>query len=108
MAKSNWYMSRRWLKTRERILRRDGYLDRVAMRYGKREQAELVHHIFPREEFPQYQWCEWNLISVSRATHNALHERAGEKLTKAGAGLLVRTARKNNIEVPEQYRDFDE
>lgn len=103
MAKSNWYMSRRWQALRAAVMRRDGYLDKVALRYGARRPAELVHHIFPREEFPQYQWCTWNLISVSKETHNKLHLRSSDDLSKEGVELLRRTARKNNIKLPEQY-----
>lgn len=103
MAKSNWYMSRRWQSLRAAVMRRDGYLDKVALRYGTRRPAELVHHIFPREEFPQYQWCAWNLISVSKETHNKLHLRLSDELSQEGIALLRRTARKNNIKLPEQY-----
>ena len=103
--KSNWYMSKRWLATRKRILMRDGYMCRVASRYGRREPATLVHHIFPRDEYPQYQYCDWNLISVSRGTHNQLHDRDTNDLSSEGIKLLVRTARKNNIPIPEKYAE---
>ena len=42
----------RWKRLREYILRRDRYLDQVALRYGKRIEATHVHHVFPREMFP--------------------------------------------------------
>ena len=103
MAKSNWYESTRWKRVRAAVLRRDGYLCRVSIRYGHREPAELVHHIFPREEFPEYQWCMWNLISVTKSAHNKLHVRSTDELTKEGIELLRRTARKNGITIPEQY-----
>ena len=105
MAKSNWYVSNKWERLRSAALRRDGYLCRIALRYGRREEAQLVHHIFPREEFPQYQYCLWNLISVSKAAHNRLHVRSSDELSKEGIDLLRRTARKNGIEVPPQYAD---
>ena len=103
MAKSNWYESTRWKRVRAAVMRRDGYLCRVSIRYGRREPAELVHHIFPREEFPEYQWCMWNLISVTKSAHNKLHVRSTDELTKEGIELLRRTARKNGIKIPEQY-----
>ena len=93
----------RWTKLREYVLRRDRYLDQVALRYGKRIEANTVHHVFPRELFPQYTYEAWNLISVSHATHNKLHVRDSHKLTEEGWNLLVRVARKNNIERSEEH-----
>ena len=100
-----FYSSPRWLALRKAILRRDKFMDRVEWRYGKRREANIVHHIFPREEYPEYAWAPWNLISVSMATHNRLHDRESNELTEAGKELLRRTARKNNVEIPERYRE---
>ena len=50
------YKSKRWEKKREKILRRDKYLDKVAARYGRTEEAKLVHHIYPAEDYPEYAW----------------------------------------------------
>ena len=100
----NIYKTHRWEQLRLRILRRDEYKDQLAARYGRNVPAETVHHIFPREEFPQYQWETWNLISLSNRTHNGMHDRATDGLTGEGIELLRRTARKNNIEIPEKYR----
>lgn len=90
---------------RKAVLRRDHYMDRVEWRYGKRKEATIVHHIFPREEFPQYQWEPWNLVSVSMATHNRVHDRETNELSEKGIELLRRTARKNHIEVPDKYKE---
>lgn len=94
----------RWERLRRSVLRRDNYLDQVAKRYGKRIEADHVHHIFPREYFPEYKWEPWNLISVSLSTHNRLHDRDSHKLTAAGWELLSRTARKQGISVSEDLR----
>lgn len=96
----------RWTHLRAYILKRDRYLDQVALRYGKRIEANIVHHVFPRELFPQYTYEAWNLISVSNKTHNELHVRDSHKLTAKGWELLVRTARKNGIEIPDGLRDL--
>ena len=93
----NFYETRRWKKLRASVLRRDGYICRIAWRYGKKVEATTVHHIFPREEYPQYQWEPWNLISVSREAHNALHDRNTDRLTAAGKELMERTARRYGI-----------
>lgn len=96
----------RWLKLREYILRRDRYLDQVALRYGRRMEATTVHHIFPREHFPEYTFSAWNLISVSKKTHNQLHGRESHKLTAKGFELLLRTARKEKIEISDGIREI--
>ena len=99
----DFYKSTKWEQKRNSILRRDGYMCQLSKRYGKNREAEVVHHIFPREEFPEYAFEEWNLISLSRREHNSLHYRDTDELTEAGAELLRRTARKNNIEIPAKY-----
>ena len=103
MQKNEFYESPRWLRVRKRVLLRDKYQDIWAKRYGKVKAAEVVHHIFPRDEFPQYQYSTWNLISVSRQTHNTFHDRDTDELTETGMELLRSTARKNGIEIPEKY-----
>lgn len=42
--------------------------------YGGNEEANTVHHIYPADEYPQYAWCDWNLISVSQKGHNKLEK----------------------------------
>ena len=96
--------STRWLRLRQKILRRDGYMDQLARRYGKQIPATTVHHIFPRDEFPEYAWEPWNLISVSGETHNRLHDRNTNALTRDGIDLLRRTARAQKMAVPLRYQ----
>ena len=98
-----FYDSKRWLSLRESILRRDRYTCQENARFGKMREATTVHHIFPREEFPEYEWKPWNLISLTAEAHNMMHTREGE-LTAKGKDLLRRTARKNNVEIPERYK----
>lgn len=100
----NFYESARWENLRLSILRRDGYRCKLSSRYGKNREAEIVHHIFPRDEFPEYQYEPWNLISVTKGEHNKLHNREDNTLTEYGADLLRRTARKNNIAIPDKYQ----
>lgn len=99
----DFYKSPRWEQKRISVLRRDGYMCQLSKRYGQQKQAEIVHHIFPRDEFPEYAFDDWNLISLTREKHNALHDRDTDELTEAGAELLRRTARRQGIEVPEKY-----
>lgn len=50
-------------------------------------EAKVVHHIYPAEEYPEYAWCDWNLISVSQANHNRLENRTTGELTDLGLEL---------------------
>ena len=99
-----FYKTRRWLRLRERVLRRDGYLCQVSKRYGKRTEATTVHHVFPREEFPEYQWEPWNLVSLAGDVHDEMHDRVTGSLTEKGAELLKRVARREGVAVPLRYR----
>ena len=91
------YKSKRWKKMRASVLKRDGYQDRELARYGKNVPANTVHHIFPAENYPEYQWEPWNLVSVSSKTHNELHDRNTGALTDKGMELLQRVARQRGI-----------
>ena len=98
------YTSPRWRRLRERVLRKAGYRCQWAKRYGRREQATTAHHIWPAEDFPEYAWCEWNLIALSQASHNAMHDRSTGKLTEFGEQLRRRTippTPRDSREVPE-------
>lgn len=85
------YKARRWERLRAQVMRRDGYRCQLSKRYGKVVPADLVHHIYPVDEFPEYAFEPWNLISVSRAAHNKLHDRDSDKLTAEGVALMRRT-----------------
>lgn len=85
------YGSNRWKKKRLHILRLDGYKDRIAAMYGRTVEATIVHHIYPADAYPEYSMCDWNLISVSMATHNKLENRTTGELTAFGRELLNRT-----------------
>ena len=96
------YKSRRWRKLRERILKRDGYMCQESKRYGKMIEANTVHHIFPVSRFPEYQWSEWNLISLSTAAHNRMHIRDTDELTEEGMRLMKRVARRQGITISDE------
>lgn len=100
-----FYKSGKWKHLRKVILQRDGFMCQVSKRYGKHIQADTVHHIFPRDEFPEYRYQSWNLISICNEVHNRLHDRVTNALTADGIDLLRRTAQSKGIEVPAQYAD---
>jgi phage-related nuclease protein, putative len=85
------YYGTKWKKKRKHILRLDGYVDRIEKRYGRKVEANVVHHIYPAEEYPEYAWQDWNLISVSQATHNKLEDRNTGALTEMGLALQRKT-----------------
>ncbi len=93
----SFYKSTRWKKLRAAVLRRDGYLCQEAKRYGKLLAASTVHHIFPRDKYPQYQYEPWNLISLSAEYHDKMHDRNTRELTATGRALLYRTAKTRGI-----------
>ena len=86
------YRSKRWKALAGKAMRRDGYMCQLSKRYGKQVSANVVHHIYPADEYPEYAYCLWNLISLSRAMHNTLHDRNTNKLTEAGVALMRRTS----------------
>nr|DAL25650.1 MAG TPA_asm: NinG recombination protein [Caudoviricetes sp.] len=83
--------NRRWRRLRMQALRRDGFRCQDAARYGRTVQAVTVHHIYPAEQFPEFAYCLWNLISLSVAAHNAMHDRGTDQLTPKGEALRRRT-----------------
>ena len=89
-----FYQSQRWRHLREAVLRRDGYQCQYYRRFGKRVPATVVHHILPREQYPEYQWQPWNLISLSMDAHNKMHDRDSGALTDEGKKMLRRVEQK--------------
>lgn len=83
--------NKRWWNLRELALKRDGRKCRESARYGKRVDAEVVHHIWPVEDYPEYAYCLWNLISLSAAAHDAMHDRKTRRLTAKGLSWKNRT-----------------
>ena len=96
---ATFYDGAAWKIRRATALRRDGYLDQIELRYGRHVEAETVHHIFPLDLYPEYRLELWNLISVSKQTHNRLHERGTGALSAEGMELARRTARKYEREI---------
>ena len=103
-AADSFYKSARWQRLRAMVLRRDGYQCQVTKRYGRRAEATTVHHVFPREEFPDYQWEPWNLVSLAGDVHDEMHDRQSGALTAKGVELLKRVARREGVAVPLRYR----
>lgn len=97
MEDRNFYYRKRWLDLRNSVLRAAKYTDQLCIREGRMVPADRVHHIFPREKYPEYQYARWNLIAISNETHGRLHERVGGDLSMLGWELLMETAHKQGI-----------
>ena len=93
------YRTARWQRLRARVLKRDGYMCQVSKRYGRQVEATTVHHIFPASQYPEYQWCDWNLISLSASAHDKMHDRNTNELTELGMELVRRVARERGIDL---------
>ena len=93
------YKSKRWQHLRARVLREQP-LCQDALRYGKRVEATVAHHVYPVEDFPGWQWCRWNLIAVSQEAHNSFHDRATGKLTERGLAWQRRVSPPRNAPPP--------
>ena len=98
-----FYLSPRWIRLRKVILRRDGYVCQYFKRYGKTVEAKTVHHIFPRQEYPEYEWQAWNLISLSYEAHMMMHGEGGA-LTDEGMKLATRVALRVGVSPPGSGR----
>ncbi len=79
-----FHKSKQWERKRLAILRRDRYLCQEAKRYGRSEPAKVVHHIYPVEQYPELAYTDWNLISLSEANHNKMHDRMTGEVTELG------------------------
>lgn len=96
------YHSKDWHRKRAVALKRDNYQCQLSKRDGLIVEADTVHHIFPVKDYPQYAMCIWNLISLSKAAHNMLHERDTDELTEEGMALMRATALKQGIDLMDE------
>lgn len=81
------YNTARWERKRNQILRRDGYRCQICKRYGRLRSAEHIHHIYPIENYPEFAYENWNLISLCKVCHNKMHDRDTHQLTAEGEAL---------------------
>ena len=86
------YKSGRWQKKRETILARDKSRCRECKRFGLLVGASVIHHAYPADDYPEYAWCDWNLVSLCPGCHNAMHDRDTGALTERGLAWLRRVS----------------
>lgn len=97
----SFYDTNKWHRIRTQIMKRDNYQDQLELRAGRIVEAQMVHHIFPKETYPEYKYKAWNLISISYKTHELLHNRFTGGLSNAGKQLMNEVAIKQGISVSE-------
>ena len=83
--------NKRWWRLRDRALRRAKHRCQEAARYGIQREAEVVHHIWPAEDYPEFAYCLWNLVSLTAENHNRMHDRVTRQLTPLGLSWKRRT-----------------
>lgn len=98
-----FYDTKKWIRLRESVLVAAEYKDQLALREGRMLPAQTVHHIFPRDKYPEYELQRWNLIAVSMETHNLLHNRLDRGLSPLGWDLLVETAQRHGIPISRLF-----
>ena len=94
-----FYQRPAWKTLRSSTLRRDGFMCQRHKQLGQMRPAEHVHHIFPREQYEEYQYEPWNLTSLCFECHNKMHNRFNGKLSKAGTILMRSTALQQGIRI---------
>ena len=93
-----FYLSPKWQRLRKMVIVAAKYTDQIRIRQNVMIEANTVHHIFPREQYPEYQWARWNLIAISDETHKHLHKPDGT-LSTAGRKLQEETAEQYGIPI---------
>ncbi|WP_191987482.1 HNH endonuclease [Lacticaseibacillus suibinensis] len=77
-------------------MRKYNYEDQEAKRYGRIVQATMIHHIYPLADYPMLALQTWNLLPLSAASHNKMHDRLTDEVT--GAGLYWQQKRRRDFE----------
>lgn len=77
-------MSPKWKHKREVVLRKYNYEDQEAKRFGRTVTATMVHHIYPVTEYPELRFKTWNLLPLSKDSHNKMHDRLTDEITARG------------------------
>lgn len=91
-----FYRSTKWIKKRERIMRKYSYECQESKRFGIRVAAEMVHHIYPKEIYPELAFIDWNLLPLTNTKHNTFHDRENNEII--GRGLYWQRKRKIEFE----------
>ncbi|WP_057894020.1 HNH endonuclease [Lacticaseibacillus brantae] len=92
----SFYLSRKWKYKREVIMKRYNYEDQEQRRYGRVVTATMIHHIYPLDTYPMLALESWNLLPLSQASHNRMHDRLSDEIV--GPGIYWQQKRKKDFE----------
>ena len=81
------YKSKQWRYTRAFILARDKYICQYFKRFGVTKNADVVHHIYPSNDYPSLFFNVNNLISLSNEAHEKMHNRKTGEISQDGRKL---------------------
>lgn len=94
-----FYKRMPWKRARRAALERDHYICQdclAAKQRGERRrprQAVMVHHILPREDYPELELELDNLVSLCESCHNKRHPEKGKprenKAAPAPSGVRI-------------------
>lgn len=79
-----FYKTPKWRKARKKSFRDNDYLCQESLRFGRRVEAEMGHHVFPLSEYPELAYEPWNILPVTFKRHNTFHNRKDDSLTEKG------------------------
>ena len=83
-----FYYSRPWRKLRIAVLQRDNYLCVRCLAKYRIAPAKIVHHIKPRQEYPELELEIDNLESLCNGCHEAEHPDRFGNSKKANEGAV--------------------
>lgn len=92
----SFYLSKKWKHKRQVIMKHYCYEDQEARRFGRVVTATMIHHIYPLKDYPMLALESWNLLPLSPASHNKMHDRLTNEVT--GAGLHWQEKRRREFE----------
>ena len=96
---AEFYKTTKWATIRRSVLVRDKYLCQNCKANNKAVNATCVHHVFPLENYPEYKYEFWNLISLCDKCHDEMHNHFTGDLSKKGMLFLRSVAAVRNIPV---------
>ena len=72
-----FYNSTAWRRVREYVLNRDNGICQLSLLDKRIVKADMIHHIYPLEDYRELALSPVNLISLSHKEHSSLHNRDG-------------------------------
>ena len=62
---------------REKVRKRDKYLCQECLRYGRKTEATIAHHIKHADEYPELRYVVANGRALCATCHNKMHPEKG-------------------------------